>query len=587
MLRRLNTRIAVVATAWALVAVLLGGCDPASLNGPLTGQWTEQTSGYPIAAKPAVGGGTVYLGSWDGNEYAFNEASGAVEWKTYLGVTQAICGGTTYTQGVTSSPWLNGGVAYLGGGGSTWDALDTATVRILWTIPTGDNSVTGGHYNWSSPVVYNGYAYVGIASFCDSPLVQGELLRVNLSTHRIQNLFKVVPDGQVGGSIWTNPVVDASTNTVFVATGNGGGANEPYAESVLALDATTLAVKGVWSMPASDAIPGGDFSTTPVLFTSSTGQPLLAVTNKNGMLYAFQRNDLNAGPVWQTRIAAPDDVCNECAGSFSTGLFDGTRLYYAAGQTTIAGKTVGGSVRALDPDTGAVVWEDALPAEIFGALAGANGMIAVPSSDGGVYIVRAADGTVVYANGLTGAAGASAIFAAPTIADGYLFIGTTDGVVHAFAFPASASGGSAVAHAASVRQTYRTAGCTAGEGHVLTADCRVRVGGAERCTRIGELPPDIGAVLLERLTTRARGPGARVPATVRFYLNGSCAGHHVIRVHLTDGRGTPRGARRWKLPPGAVMSVAASRPLRLDIQMVGRRIPIATAPLAVRPLPAP
>ena len=77
-------RIAVAASAWALVTVLLTGCDPASLYGPLTGQWSEQTSGYPIAAKPAVGEQTVYLGSWDGNEYAFDEASGAVQWKAYL-----------------------------------------------------------------------------------------------------------------------------------------------------------------------------------------------------------------------------------------------------------------------------------------------------------------------------------------------------------------------------------------------------------------------------------------------------------------------------------------------------------------------
>ncbi|MEA2146661.1 MAG: hypothetical protein QOG59_2248, partial [Solirubrobacteraceae bacterium] len=209
------------------VAVVLAGCDPASVYGPLKGQWTDQTSG-PIAAKPAVAGSTVYVGSWDGNEYAFGEASGSLNWMSYLGVTQGNCGGTIYTQGVTSSPWLQSGIAYLGGGGSTWDALDALTGRVLWTVPTGNNSLTGGHYNWSSPVVYNGEAYVGIASFCDSPLVQGRLLRVNLSTRQIDHVFKVVPDGQVGGGIWTNPVVDSTSNTVFVATGNASRGNGLY-----------------------------------------------------------------------------------------------------------------------------------------------------------------------------------------------------------------------------------------------------------------------------------------------------------------------------------------------------------------------
>jgi outer membrane protein assembly factor BamB len=117
--------------ALPLLVVVLAGCDPASLYGPLQGQWTKRPSASPIAATPAVGGGTVYLGSWDGNEYAFGEASGSLGWSSNLGVTQANCGGTIYTQGVTSSPWLQGGVAYLGGGGATWDALDTATGNVL------------------------------------------------------------------------------------------------------------------------------------------------------------------------------------------------------------------------------------------------------------------------------------------------------------------------------------------------------------------------------------------------------------------------------------------------------------------------
>jgi outer membrane protein assembly factor BamB len=576
-------RAVVVVLAWAVLAVALEGCDPASVYGPLKGQWTAQTNA-PIAAKPAVGESTAYVGSWDGNEYAFDEASGAVAWSTNLGVTQTSnCG----TQGVTSSPWLRGGIAYLGGGGSTWDALDTATGSVLWTVPTGDNSSTGGHYNWSSPVVYNGHAYVGIASFCDEPLVQGELLRVNLTTHQIENVFKVVPDGQVGGSIWTNPVVDPTTNTVYVTTGNGGQPNQPYAPAVVALDATTLAVKSSWLLPGSNPTLDLDFATSPVLFTDSGGRALIAVTNKNGMLYAFQRSNLSAGPVWQTQIAASVAVCVlDGCGSFSTGLFDGTRLYYAAGQTTIGGQTVGGSIRAIDPTTGAFLWERALPAWVYGALAGANGMIAVPSSDGGLYVVRATDGAVLYANGLTGAPGASAIFGAPTIADGYLFIGTTDGVVHAFTFPASAGAAQALSHATVSRNWLRAGSCAATRGAVLTADCRLAVAGRARCTRLGQLPAAAGTVIVDRLTTRETGRGRRLPATVGVYTDGSCAGRPAIRLRLTNGQGAPRITRPWVLPPGTVMSIAASRALQLDLRVVGhsrRAAPAGRSRLPTRP----
>jgi polyvinyl alcohol dehydrogenase (cytochrome) len=586
---RLAGRRSPVALAVVMLALVAAGCDPASVYGPLKGQWSVQTpGGAPIAAKPAADATTVYIGSWDGKEYAFGQASGALSWSTYLGVTRANCGGSTYTQGVTSSPWLQGGFAYLGGGGSTWDALDSAAGTISWTVPTGDNSVTGGHYNWSSPIVYNGYAYVGIASFCDEPLVQGELLQVNLSTHQITNVFKVVPDGQVGGTIWTNPVVDPATNTIYVATGNRGGPNQPHAQSIVALDATTLAVKDSWSLPANDPTIDADFATSPVLFTDSGGRRLVAVTNKNGMLYALQRDNLRAGPVWQTQIAVSVNVCDMACGSFSTGVFDGTQLYYAAGQTTIAGKTAGGSIRAIDPATGAFLWQHALPAQVYGAIAAANGMVAVPSSDGGLYVVSRTDGSVLYANALTGAAGAEGIFGAPTIAGARLFIGTTDGVVHAFNFPTSPGGAATVLARASRSPggTYRqgSASCHAARGALLTADCRIATSRRTLCSRLGQLPAAVGSVVVDHLTMRASGRGARMPATVHLYTNGSCSGRPVKRMGLIDGYGSLRSVRPWKLSPDAVVSLRATRALNLSVRMVGRSIRAAAPPWGT-PLP--
>jgi polyvinyl alcohol dehydrogenase (cytochrome) len=542
------------------LALVLCGCDPSSLYGPLKGNWTYQTGGV-IAAKPAVSNGTAYVGSWDGNEYALDEASGALRWSSFLGLAQAVCSDPE-DRGITSSPWIQDGVAYLGGGGSTWDALDTSTGDILWTVPTGDPSATGGHYNWSSPAVYNGYAYVGISSYADCPLVQGELLRVNLATHQIDNVFKVVPDGAIGGSIWTSPVVDPSTNTVFVATGNGDpdNPNEPYAQSVIALDATTLAVKSTWPLPAAQDVGDSDFATTPVLFTNSTGRALVAVSNKNGILYAFDRSDVGAGPVWEVPITVPDNECllSYCGGSFSTGVFDGTHLDYAAALTTVGGGLAGGSLRAIDPDTGAFVWEDALPTQIYGALAQANGMVAVPSYDGGLYLVRASDGTVLYANGLN-----SGIYGPPTIADGSLFIGTNDGVIHAFSLPSSA--GAAVAHAASVAR----APCAgARRGGSLTASCRLTVPARTHCVRVGELPSVLGTVVLDRVAIHASG-GARARSGVRLYLNGSCAGPPRWGIGVARGHGTLRFPHPTVLAPGTVASVSASRPLQLQLKLTG------------------
>lgn len=559
----------------------LAGCDPSSVYGPLTGEWTYQTGGT-IAAKPAVANGTVYMGSWDGYEYALGESSGALDWRTNLGVTDADCGGTMYSQGITSSPWLQNGDAYLGGGDSNWYALDASNGNVLWDVPTGDNSIAGGHYNWSSPIVWNDLAYVGIASFCDSPLVQGQLLQVNVNTKQIQNVFDVVPNGDVGGTIWTSPVIDPSTDTVFVTTGNRTNDNDIYAQSIVALDAKSLAVKSYWTIPDSITTADLDWPTSPVLFQGSKGQHLVAAANKDGILYAFDSNDLNAGPIWQDQLAVSTGVNADDGGSFSNGVWDGQRLYWAGGQTTIDGTTYDGSIRAIDPDTGAILWQDGLPAQIYGALATANGMVAVPSSDGGLYVLDGATGQVLYANGLAVAGGGAAIFGPVTIADGSLFIGTTDGVVHAFQFPSSAGADEALAHAARAIGTGSSA-CSVAGGFSLSADCRLTV--SPRCVRLGQLPAQAGAVAVEGLEVRATGPESRAGGTVRLYTNGSCAGAAAVRIRLVDRRASVRFRDGWSLPPESVFSLSGSRRLQIDLRAVARTQ--RSAVKSGEPLPGP
>jgi len=219
--------------------------------------WNYKTGGV-IAAGAAVSGGTAYVGSWDGYEYALNMTTGAVAWKTFLGTTAST---SCYpsTAGVTSSATVTNGVVYVGGGDSYWYALDASTGAVLWKVYTGDNSASGGHYNWSSPLIYNGYAYIGVASFGDCPLVQGQLLQVSLSTHLVVNTLNIVPNGQSGGGIWSTPAIDPATNTIYVTTGNETKVTQTWAQAVLAVDANTLAVTDSWQLTPTQAVPDSDW----------------------------------------------------------------------------------------------------------------------------------------------------------------------------------------------------------------------------------------------------------------------------------------------------------------------------------------
>ena len=203
--------------------------------GQLQLDWAAQTGG-PIATSASIVGTTAYVGSWDGNEYAINTGTGTVLWKTNLGITTDP-GCNPSTIGITSAATVLNGVVYVGGGGPNWYALDATTGAILWSVYTGDNSQAGAHYNWSSPLIVNGYAYVGIASNCDNPLVQGQLLKVSLASQSIVATYNFVPNGQVGGGVWTSPTYDPATNKIFVSTGTLAGYNQTQSQAIVALDA--------------------------------------------------------------------------------------------------------------------------------------------------------------------------------------------------------------------------------------------------------------------------------------------------------------------------------------------------------------
>lgn len=384
--------------------------------------WTFKTNGI-IASSATIVNNIVYVGSWDGYEYALNATNGSQIWKTFLGTsTDTNCNPPTL--GVTSSATVQNGIVYVGGGDSNWYALDASTGAVLWKIFTGDNSTTGGHYNWASPLIYNGFAYIGIASNCDLPLVQGQLIQVNLTTHAVVNTFNVVNANQVGGGIWTSPAIDPTSNTIYVSTGTISG-NEPYAQAILAIDATTMQLKDSWQLPAAQALGDADFGTTPIVFPTSSNQTFVSAINKNGIIYALNTKSLAAGPVWQ-RTVSVGGACPQCGeGSISSGAFAEGKVFAAAGLTTIGGKNFNGSINAFDPATGNLLWQTGLPQSPLAAIAYANGVVVVGAGSQ-IQAFAASNGTRLISIPLD-----SIIYGAPSVSNGTLYTGTINGTLYA------------------------------------------------------------------------------------------------------------------------------------------------------------
>ena len=390
-------------------------------------KWAYQTGG-PMATSTSIVGTTAYVGSWDGYEYAIDTATGTLIWKTFLGqTTDPACNPNVI--GVTSAATVVGGVVYVGGGGPYWYALSAATGAVEWQVYTGLNTQAGAYYNWSSPLLVGNYAYIGIASNCDAPLVRGKLLKVAISgpqQGQIVATHYFVPAGQVGGGVWTSPTYDAATKTIFVSTGTLNDYTQTQSDALVALDANTLRTKSHWQLPFEVSVSDSDWGTTPTLTTDSAGHRLLSVANKNGVLYTLKRNDLAAGPIWQRRVAIGGD-CPTCGdGTIASGVFAHGVLYYAGGSNVSHGRGSSGSISAFNPGTGKILWSRQTEGPILGSPAYVNGMIS--EVEGSTFeVLNAATGALLYSYQLP-----APVYGAVSVARGMFFVDAANGDLYAF-----------------------------------------------------------------------------------------------------------------------------------------------------------
>ena len=401
-------------------------------------KWAFATGG-PVATSASIVGTTAYVGSWDGYEYAINTATGAQIWKSpSLGITTDP-GCYPSTIGITSSADVVNGVVYVGGGGPYWYALNAATGAIEWDVYTGDNSQAGAHYNWSSPLIYNGFAYIGIASNCDNPLVQGQLLQVNLTTHLLVNTYDFVPNGQVGGGVWTTPTLDTSTTpaTIFATTGTLNDYTQTQSQAIVAINSATLAYEGSWQLPFEAAVSDSDWGTTPTLTTDSAGDQLITAANKNGTVYTWKRSDLELGhpdpnpPLWQHQIAIGGAGPTAGDGTIASGIFANNTLYYAGGHNEVNGHGAGGSIGAYNPGTGATEWIRQTEQPIIGAPAYVNGLIGY--GEGNTFeVVNAANGQLLYSYQLP-----AATYGAVSVARSQFYVGDLNDDLYAFGLNSS------------------------------------------------------------------------------------------------------------------------------------------------------
>jgi hypothetical protein len=322
---------------------------------------------------------------------------------------------------------------YVSGGDGDLFALDAATGAIDWQSVIATPSTTqNDYYDWSSPTLLNGKVYVGVSSQCDEPLVPNSgLYEYNASTGALVKQYFTMPSGEIGGSIWSSAAADSTG--VYVDSGNNYPGTAPGdSSSMVSLKLGSLVKTGAWAIPPSQQVEDNDWAASPTLFTTTiNGSPMELVTacNKNGYLYAMNVQSVSAGPVWSFDVGAgTDNGVQSCLGA---AIFDGQHLFEPGNSTTINGTQYAGSLRELDPATGQPIWQTGLPVIVLGSPSlDAGGVIAAPtygnSGTNGVYLLNASNGAVIKLLGI------GKEFAQPVFADNVLILATAGGGLNVY-----------------------------------------------------------------------------------------------------------------------------------------------------------
>ncbi len=365
-----------------------------------------------IMATPVVYDGVFYVGVEDGIFYAVSESTQQILWSDSLGLRLPAPGGGcgTAAQGIystaTVAPNPSSGVetVYVNSQDGNLYALNAATGAVEWKSQVdAPSSTEDDYFAWSSPTVADGKVYVGISSWCDHPLVPAGVIGFNQSTGAEIGMWNSLPPGDLGASVWSSVGV-LPDGDVIATTGNANGSYEDqplYNESIVRLKGSSLAFEDGWQIPADLRVDDGDFGGSPTFFTGDVNgmkTRLVGACNKDGYYYALRTADLAAGPVWDYQMSeGGGDECDAAA------IWDGSNLIEAGGApTTIDGTLYSGSVQDLNPSTGQPIWQTGLPGPPIGSCSeDGAGVVACgvytgdTPKDMGYYLLNASNGQII------------------------------------------------------------------------------------------------------------------------------------------------------------------------------------------------
>jgi polyvinyl alcohol dehydrogenase (cytochrome) len=355
-------------------------------------------------------------------------------------------------------------------------ALEQSTGAVVWSTLLDPNPFA---VITSSPVLDDGRLYVGVSSNEETgPITisgyacctfRGSVAALDPMTGKVLWQTPMIEDsayrnadgtlsGFAGAAVWSSPTLDRKRKLLYVTTGNNyaasaavvdGGAPLPsgdHVESIVALDLETGAIRWSKRMTKGDiwnfANFGGndwDFGGSPNLFQIALDggmHDVVGAGQKSGVYWAVDAD--TQAILWKTQVGPGGHLGGIQWGTATdgarvyTGVNDQTGTMYrlgGPGNVGDAGLTTVGSWAALDPASGATLWQVANPAmtaplngtSVNGPLTVVNGVVFGGSmdADGMMYALDATSGKVLWSFMSGGS-----VYGGPAVADGVVYWGS-------------------------------------------------------------------------------------------------------------------------------------------------------------------
>jgi hypothetical protein len=395
---------------------------PATLRSSWFADVDGMVTTQPLVARnvPTAGQTTIYFGVSSGLFEAV-APNGYVRWSAHLGVIPHSCPQLP-TWGVTGTPVIDASVrAIFVADAFGWlHSFDLATGKERGGWPVQLYADPERELVWGALADVGGAIYAATGSYCDQAM-EGKVVRIDLASRR-RSVWTSVPASRGGGGGiwgWGGVAYSASAGRLYVATGNAfeGGSNRGssfteaagYGEQLVALNENLDVVAA--SHPPD--VPNGldsDFVGSPVVVRPDGCGEVVAVLNKDGLLYFWHGDDIAAG-VFATAVVQAPDFDHPLLGNpaYDTAL----RSFYVVTFSRLVRITIGGDCmpavswrRALGQSTlnsSATVADDV----VWFALSGPRSALVAYDGRTGKLLLRRRIG------GMS--------FAAPTVVDGRLF----------------------------------------------------------------------------------------------------------------------------------------------------------------------